>query len=142
MAGAGADVAVHELGTGDEHGGAAHQLQLLGRVALLVQLRVAAVPDLANELGWQGRQVLPGASPPASPSTARVWGQVRQSLHPLPNHLGGRTVDCHQFFTYFVGWVSIEILLSVHKCQSFRVDTKSYSEYCKPDFYKNPFLFR
>ncbi len=69
MASASADVAVHELGAGDEHGGAAHQLQLLGRVTLLVQLRVAAVPDLADELGGQRRQVLPGPSAPAPPPT-------------------------------------------------------------------------
>ena len=86
MAGAGADVAVHELGAGDEHGGAAHQLQLLGRVALLVQLRVAAVPDLADELGRQRRQVLPRTSPSATPPAAGVWGQVWKGLHPLTDH--------------------------------------------------------
>lgn len=50
VASASADVAVHELGARDEDGGAAHQLQLLCRVALFVQLWVAAVPDLAYEL--------------------------------------------------------------------------------------------
>lgn len=70
MTGPCADVAVHELGAGDEHGGAAHQLQFLGRVALLVQLRVAAVPDLADELGGQRRQVLPGPPSPATPTAA------------------------------------------------------------------------
>lgn len=53
MAGAGADVAVHELGAGDEHRGAAHQFQLLSRVSFLIQLGVAAVSDLADELGGQ-----------------------------------------------------------------------------------------
>lgn len=86
MAGAGADVAIHELGAGDEHGGAAHQLQLLGRVALLVQLRVAAVSDLADELGGQRCQVLPGPRPSPPAAAPRVWGQVWQSLHPFPDH--------------------------------------------------------
>lgn len=40
---AGADVTVHELGAGDEHGGTSHQLQPLCRVTLLVQPRVAPV---------------------------------------------------------------------------------------------------
>jgi len=53
VAGTSADVAVHQLGSGDEDGGAAHQLQFLCRVTLLVQLWVAAVPDLADELGGQ-----------------------------------------------------------------------------------------
>lgn len=68
MARPSADVAVHELGAGDEDGGAAHQLQFLGRVTFLVQLWVAAVADLADELGGQRCQVLPGPPPSASPS--------------------------------------------------------------------------
>lgn len=69
-----AHVAVHELSAGDEHRGAAHQLQLLRRVALLVHLGVAAVPDLTDEFCGERGQILPGPSASAPPPVTRVRG--------------------------------------------------------------------
>lgn len=57
--------------------GTCDELQFLGRVALLVQFGVAAIPNLSDELCRERRQVLTPTHP--SPSL-RV---VRQSLYSL-----------------------------------------------------------